>query len=154
MGGCGGKVAVGVDICSGSGSSPISVGISGSRDTSGSTSGSGSAFFAFVDRAVLVRFDLVVFGLPPAPFLLPFPVAVEAVDMTDIVLVSIDSSRSGISIILGASENMVVFDWVDNRVEAFDVRDAFEARPFFAFGLFAGAVDPAKWKNGQLGDLR
>jgi len=114
---------------------------------SGSGSGSVSSFWDFTDRTVFALFDFVAFPLPPAPFRLPFVVAVEAVDIvdiTDIVLVSIDSSRSGISFVLGPWESIVVFDWVDNRVEAFDVREAFEARPFFAFGRFVGAVVPAK----------
>lgn len=80
--------------------------------------------------------------------------AIDIVDMTDMVLVSIDSSSSGISLALGASESIVVFDCVDSRVEAFEVRDGLDARPFFAFGRFDGAVVPAKWKKGQLGDLR
>jgi hypothetical protein len=101
---------------------------------------------------------LAVFVVFPVPFRLPFVVAVDAVDIvdiTDVVLVSIDSSRSGISSMLGPSESIVVlFDCVDKRVEAFDVREDLDARPFFAFGRFEGAVVPAKWKKGQSGDLR
>jgi hypothetical protein len=114
-------------------------------------SDSGSVFFAFVDLVVLARFGFVVLA---APFRLAFVVAVEAVDMTDIVLTSIDSSISGMSIILPVSESIVVLDWVDNRLDAFEVRDALEARPFFALGRLDGAVLPAKWKKGQVGDLR
>lgn len=129
--------------------------------TTSSDSGSGSAcaFFVLVDRVVFAFFDFAVF-LPPAAFLLPLFVAVDATDIfdfTEIPLVSIDSSRSGMSVILGASisDCMVMSDCVDSRVDvlvdALEVLADFEARPFFAFGLFEGAVVPAKTKNGQSG---
>lgn len=102
-------------------------------------------------------FALVAFGFAAA-FLLPLVVAVDAVDMIDWMetpLVSIDSSRSGMSLVLGASERMVALtDCVDNLVDAFDVREDLDARPFFALGRFVGGVVPAKWKNGHSGDLR
>jgi hypothetical protein len=127
---------------------------SGSSDGSGS----GSGFFALVDLVVFAFLDLVVLR-PPVAFLFPLFVAVEVVDivdLTDVVLVSIDSSRSGMSIILGGSMSDCVdmFDCVDNRVDTFDVLDAFEALPFFAFGLLDGAVVPAKAKNGHSGFRR
>ena len=117
---------------------------------------SASAFFDLVDFVVLARFDLADLAFPPAPFRFPFVVdAVDIVDRTDVVLVSIDSSRSGISVMLVVSESMVAFcDCVDNRDEARDVLDVLDARPFFALGRFDGAVVPAKWKNGHAGDLR
>ena len=92
--------------------------------------------------------------------------AVDALDIFDtieVVLVSIDSSRSGMSVMLGASLSDSIdmfdcedsrFDRVDSRVEAFDVRADLEARPFFALGLLEGAVVPAKTKNGHSGFLR
>lgn len=127
-----------------------------SSDSSGST-GSTGCFLDFVARVAFVRFVLVAFGFPAA-FLLPLVVAVEAVDIMDWIetpLVSMDSSRSGISLMLGASESIVALtDCVDSLVEAFDVRDDLDARPFFARGRFVGAVVPAKWKNRHSGDLR
>lgn len=87
----------------------------------------------------------------PAPaFLLPFVVAVDAVDSNETALVSIDSSRSGI---LATSDCIVTLDCVDSLVEAFDVLEARDVLPFLAFGLLEGAVDPANTKNGQPGDL-
>ena len=92
--------------------------------------------------------------------------AVDAVDMfdiTDVVLVSIDSSRSGMSVMLGASLSDSIdtfdcvesrFDRVDSLVDAFEVRADLEARPFFALGLFEGAVVPAKTKKGHSGFRR
>ena len=79
-----------------------------SCDSSGA-SGSTCCFFVLVALVVFVRFALVAFGFAAA-FLFPLVVAVEAVDMTDWIetpLVSIDSSRSGISFKLGASESIV-----------------------------------------------
>ena len=106
-------------------------------------------------RAVFVRFGLAVFAFA-APFLFPLVVAVETVDivdMTETPLVSIESSKSGMSLKLGISDIIVsLTDWVDRRVEAFDVREDLEARPFLARGRFEGAVVPAKWKKGQCGD--
>ncbi len=84
-------------------------------------------------------------------------------DAIEVVLVSIDSSRSGISVMLGASpsDSTDIFDCVDNRfdrvdsrVEAFEVRADLDARPFFALGLLEGAVVPAKTKNGHSGFRR
>ena len=130
-----------------------------------SSSGSGSAFFPLVDFVVFAFFDLVAFR-PPAAFRFPLFVPVDIVDMfdtIDVVLVSIDSSRSGISVMLGASSSdcVDIFDCVDNRldlvdsrVDAFEVRADLEARPFFALGLFEGAVVPAKTKNGHSGFRR
>ena len=130
--------------------------------SSSSTSCSGCAFFPLVDLVVFAFFDFAAFR-PPAAFLFPLFVPVEIVDIfdaIDVVLVSIDSSRSGMSIMLGASDSDSTdtfdcvesrVDRVDNRVEAFEVRAAFEARPFFALGLFAGAVVPANTKNGHSG---
>ncbi len=152
----------------------ISAGLCSSSSTctsgcSSNSSGSGPAFFAFVFLfVVLARFVFVVFALAPAPapFLFPFAVAVDAVDMvdmTDTALVSIDSSRSGMSRMLGsaaAADSIVVLsptDCVDRRaVDALEVRDALDERapPFFARGRFDGAVVPAKWKKGQLGERR
>ena len=140
-----------------------SVTSSGSGSCSGS--GSGSAFFPLVDLAVFAFFDLEALR-PPAAFRLPLFLAVDAVDMfdrTEVVLVSIDSSRSGMSVMLGASlsDRIDTFDWVESRfdrvdslVDALEVRADLEARPFFAFGLFEGAVVPAKTKNGHSGFLR
>lgn len=121
------------------------------------SSGSTGCFLDFVARVAFVRFVLLAFGFAAA-FLLPLVVAVEAVDImdwTETPLVSIDSSRSGISLMLGASESIVALtDCVDSLVEALDVRDDLDARPFFARGRFVGAVVPAKWKNRHSGDLR
>jgi hypothetical protein len=126
---------------------------------SGSGSGSGCAFFPLVDLVVFAFLDLVAF-FPPAAFRLPLLVAVDATDMfdwTDTVLVSIDSSKSGISTAVEASASdwIDMFDCIDRRVEALvdalDVLADFEARPFFAFGLFAGALVPANTKNGHSG---
>lgn len=101
----------------------------------------------------MARFVLVAVFAFAVPFLLPFVVAVDAVDMvvmTETPLVSIDSSRSGMSLRLGSSDIIVSFvDWVDMRVEALEVRDDLEARPFFALGRLEGAVVPAKWKKGH-----
>jgi hypothetical protein len=128
-----------------------------STSINSSGSGSGSAF-GLVDRVVFVFFDLMALR-PPAVFLFPLLVAVDAVDMLDaseVVLVSMDSSRSGMSVMLGASlsDSIDMFDCVDSLVEAFDVRADLEALPFFAFGLFEGAVVPAKMKNGHSGFRR
>lgn len=79
-------------------------GFSVSSSASSTVSGS-SATFLLAALVVFARFDFVVFAVP---FRFPFVVAVEAVDMTDIVLASMDSSKSGMSIMLAASESNVV----------------------------------------------
>ena len=142
----------GCDVCGISISGRIS-----SASASGSSSCSGSAFFARVDLVVLAFFDLVLLARPAPAFRLALLVAVDAVDIvdiTDMVLVSIDSSKSGMSVMLRPSDCVDMLDWVDNRVEAFDVLDAFDVRPFLAFGRLEGAVVPAKWKKTQSGALR
>jgi len=96
-----GSTSTSSGVCSG----VISTGTSTS--SAGSGPGTGSSVFSFIDRVVFARFDFAVFARPPAPFRLPFVVAVDAVD---IVLVSMDSSRSGISMMLGASESIVVLE--------------------------------------------
>lgn len=111
---------------------------------------SGSTSLIFFDLVVLARFDLEVLLFVAPAFRFPLLVAVDILDITEMLLVSIDSSRSGI---LGASDCMVIADCVDSLVETLDVREAREARPFLAFGLLDGAVLPAKTKKGQLGDL-
>lgn len=68
-------------------------------------------------------------------------------DAKEVLLTSIESSRSGISCV-------VTCDCVDNLVDAFDVREALderEVRPFFALDRFEGAVEPAKMKNWHPG---
>lgn len=72
-------------------------------------------------------------------------------DARDVVLVSIESSRSGMS------DCVDICDWVDSLVDALEVLEAFDerdVRPFLAFGRLDGAVVPAKMKNGQSCDLR
>ena len=104
---------------------------------------------AFLDFLPLVR--------PQAAFRLAFDVAVDAVDIddrTDVMLVSIDSSKSGMSVMPSPSDCTETLDCVDSRVDALDVLEAFDARPFFAFGRFEGAVVPAKWKKTQSGARR
>lgn len=44
------------------------------------------------------------------------------------------------------------FDCVDSLVDALEVLEDRDARPFLAFGLLDGAVVPANVKNGQFGE--
>ena len=140
---CAGSMTSGCDVC---GISRFGSGSTSSASASGSTSGSASALFALVVRMVLAFLEFVRLTRPPAAFRFAF-VAVDAADifdMTEMVLVSIDSSRSGMSVMLSPSDCIDMLDCVERRVEAFDVREAFEALPFLAFGRFEGAVVPAK----------
>lgn len=112
---------------------------------SGSGTGSGSgSIFAFFERLDLA---------PPAAFLFDL-LAVDAFDIFDAIeveLVSMESSRSGIS------SPRVTLDCVDRRVEALEDRETLDDRdalPCLAFGRLEGAVVPAKTKKTQSGALR